>query len=127
MEDQSRNGVSIMATTYININGDIRDAASLSLPADRILRGAWQLKGNAVVEDMAESLEIQKNYLRAERAPEMDKLDVEFMLALETGGDTAAIAAKKKALRDITDDARLATATTPDALKVLNLATLLGE
>jgi hypothetical protein len=32
-----------MATTYININGDIRDAASLSLPADRILRGAWKL------------------------------------------------------------------------------------
>jgi hypothetical protein len=65
--------------------------------------------------------------MEAQRAPEMDKLDVEFMLALETGGDTAAIAAKKKALRDITDDARLATATTPDALKVLNLATLLGE
>jgi hypothetical protein len=47
-------------------------------------------------------------------------------LALETGGDTAAIAAKKKALRDITDDARLAAATTPDALKVLDLTALLG-
>jgi hypothetical protein len=116
-----------MATTYININGDIRDAASLSLPADRILRGAWQLNGNAVVEAMVESLELQKNYLRAERAPEMEKLDVEFMRKLEQGADVAPVSAKKAALRDITADARLAAATTPDELKALNLATLLGE
>jgi hypothetical protein len=126
MEDQSRNGVSIMATTYIDINGDIRDAASLSLPADRILRGAWQLNGNAVVEDMVESLELQKNYLRAERAPEMEKLDVEFMRGLEQGVDVSAIAANKQALRDITKDARLDAATTPDALKALDLAALLA-
>jgi hypothetical protein len=126
MEYQSRNGVSIMATTYININGDIRDAASLSLPADRAFRDAWTFGGDAVEVDMAAAVEIQKDALRSERAPEMDKLDVEFMLALETGGDTAAIAAKKKALRDITDDARLAAATTPDALKVLDLTALLG-
>jgi hypothetical protein len=115
-----------MATTYININGDIRDAASLSLPADRILRGAWQLNGNAVVEDMVESLELQKNYLRAERAPEMEKLDVEFMRGLEQGVDVSAIAANKQALRDITKDARLDAATTPDALKALDLAALLA-
>ena len=115
-----------MATTYININGDIRDAASLSLPADRILRGAWQLNGNAVVEDMVESLEIQKNYLRAERAPEMEKLDVEFMRGLQQGADLAPVSAKKANLRDITADARLAAATTPEELKALDLATLLA-
>jgi hypothetical protein len=30
-------------TTYININGDVRDAASLTVPADRTFRGAWLL------------------------------------------------------------------------------------
>ena len=49
------------------------------------------------------------------------------MLALETGGDTAAVAAKKVALRDVTADARIEAATTPDELKALTLATLLGE
>jgi hypothetical protein len=126
MEDQSRNGVSIMATTYININGDIRDAASLSLPADRAFREAWTFGGDAVEVDMAAAVEIQKDALRSERAPEMDKLDVEFMRGLEQGADVAPISAKKAALRDVTADARLAAATTPDALKALNLAALLG-
>ena len=116
-----------MAKTYININGDIRDVASLAVPADRAFRGAWEFSGEAVEVDMAAAVEIQKDALRAERAPEMEKLDVEFMLALETGGDTVAVAAKKNVLRDITGDARLAAATTPDELKALDLAALLGE
>ena len=42
-----------------------------------------------------------------------------------TGAD--AIAAQKATLRDITDDARIDAAANPDALKALDLATLLGE
>ena len=37
-----------MTTTYININGNVRDAASLIVPSDRTFRGAWQFNGNAV-------------------------------------------------------------------------------
>ena len=113
-------------TTYININGDVREASSLNVPTDRTFRGAWQFNGDAVDVDMTSALAIHKDNLRAERKPRLDALDVEYMKALEAGTGADAIAAQKATLRDITDDARLAAATTPDELKVLDLATLLG-
>jgi len=54
-------------------------------------------------------------------------LDVAYMKALEAGTGATEIASQKQTLRDITDDARLAAAATPDELKALDLATLLGE
>jgi hypothetical protein len=114
-------------TTYININGDVRDAASLTVPTDRTFRGAWSFNGDAVEVDMAAAREIHKDNLRAERAPRLDQLDIDFMQALEAGTSTTQIATDKQTLRNITDDARLAAATTPDALKALNLTALLGE
>ena len=114
-------------TTYININGDVRDAASLNVPSDRSFRGAWQFNGDAVEVDMSSARDIHKENLRAERAPRMDALDVDFMQALEAGTSTTQIATDKQTLRDITDDSRIAAATTPDELKALDLATLLGE
>lgn len=47
--------------------------------------------------------EIQKNKLRQARKPLLEKLDVDFVRALELGGDTASIAAQKQALRDVTN------------------------
>ena len=114
-------------TTYININGDVREASSLNVPTDRTFRGAWQFNGNAVEVDMTAALAIHKDNLRAERKPRLDQLDIDFMQALEAGTSTTQIATDKQTLRDITSDARLAAATTPDALKALDLATLLGE
>jgi len=114
-------------TTYININGDVRDAASLTVPTDRTFRGAWSFNGDAVDVDMTAALAIQKDKLRAERKPRLDALDVEYMKALEAGTGADVIAAQKATLRNITDDARLAAATTPDELKAMDLATLLGE
>ena len=116
-----------MTTTYININGDVRDASSLTVPADRTFRGAWSFNGDAVEVDMTAARDIHKENLRAERAPRMDALDVDFMQALEAGNSTTQIATDKQTLRDITDDARIASAADPDALKALDLATLLGE
>jgi hypothetical protein len=113
-------------TTLININGDVRDAASLTVPADRVFRGAWQFNGAAVEIDMTKARDIHRDNLRAERAPRLAKLDVDYMKAMEQAGDTAAIAAEKQALRDVTDDARIADAATPDALKALTLDALLG-
>lgn len=114
-------------TTYININGDVRDAASLTVPSDRVFRGAWQFNGDAVEVDMAAAKAIHKDNLRIERAPRLADLDVAYMKALEAGSGAADIAAQKQVLRDITDDARIDAATTPDELKALDLATLLGE
>jgi len=47
--------------------------------------------------------EIQKDKLREVRKPLLEKLDVDFVKALELGGDTASIVTQKQALRDITD------------------------
>ena len=116
----------MMAQTLININGDIRDAASLTVPADRTFRGAWQFNGAAVEIDMAKARDIHRDNLRAERAPKLAALDVDYMKALETSGDTAAIAAEKQVLRDVTADARIANAATPNALKALTLDALLA-
>ena len=113
-------------TTYININGDVRDASSVTVPADRTFRGAWQFNGAAVEIDMSAARDIHRDNLRAERAPRLAALDVDYMKALETSGDTAAIAAEKQTLRDVTADARIEAAATPDALKALTLDVLLG-
>ena len=99
-----------MTTTYININGDVRDASSLTVPADRTFRGAWSFNGDAVEVDMTAARDIHKENLRAERAPRMDALDVDFMQALEAGNSTTQIATDKQTLRDITDDSRIAAA-----------------
>ena len=113
-------------TTYININGDVRDASSLTVPTDRTFRGAWQFNGNVVEIDMNAARNIHKDNLRAERAPRLAALDVSYMKALEAGSGAAEIAAQKQALRDVTSDARIGAAEDADALKALDLDTLLG-
>ncbi len=114
-------------TTYININGDVRDASSLTVPTDRTFREAWSFNEAVVEVNMTAAKVIHKDNLRAERAPRLAELDVAYMKALEAGSGADAVATSKTTLRNITDDARIDAATTPDALKVLNLATLLGE
>ena len=52
--------------------------------------------------DIAKAKEITKDKLRAERKPLLEKLDVDFIKAQETGADTSAIVAEKQRLRDIT-------------------------
>ena len=78
-------------TTYININGDVRDASSLTVPSDRTFRGAWQFNGDVVEVDMTKAREIHKDNLRAERAPRLEALDVDYMKALEAGSGADAI------------------------------------
>jgi len=62
---------------------------------------------------------ITKGRLRAERTPLLQKQDVAFQRALESGGDTAAIVAEKQRLRDVTKLAD--NATTLDELKAIEL------
>jgi|SRR6056297_288004 len=117
-----------MAQALININGDVRDAASLTVPQDRTFRGAWQFDGDVVEVDMAAARDIHRDNLRAERAPRFEELDADWFRAAETN-DTdaqAAVADQKKALRDVTSDARIDAAATPDELKALTLDALMG-
>lgn len=63
--------------------------------------------------------EITKDRLRSERAPLLQALDVQFVRALETGADTAEIAAEKQRLRDITK--LVDNVVTPEELKALSV------
>jgi hypothetical protein len=77
--------------------------------------------------NMDKAREIKKDMVRAERAPKLEALDVEFMRAVEAG-DTeaqATIATKKQALRDATDDPVIVNATTPEELKAAMPAALI--
>lgn len=53
--------------------------------------------------DLNKAKEIHKNNLRAARKPILEKLDIQFQRALETGADIKDIVEQKQALRDITD------------------------
>ena len=111
-------------TTYININGDVRDASSITVPTDRTFRGAWQFSGAAVEIDMTAARDIHRDNLRAERKPLLEALDVAYMRALEDDTGTVDITAEKQALRDVTEDPRIDAAATPDELKALTLDVL---
>lgn len=113
-------------TTQININGEIRDAASMKVPEDRTFRGAWRFNGPAVEVDMPTAREIHRNVLRAEREKQLNDLDVQWFRAAETddADAKAAIVAKKQKLRDVTKDPRIEAAATPEDLKKLTLDVL---
>jgi hypothetical protein len=73
----------------------------------------------AITVNLSKAKDITKDRLRADRAPLLQALDVQFQRALESGSDTAAIVAEKQRLRDITTLANAATTT--DELKALSV------
>jgi len=111
-------------TTYININGDVREASSLNVPTDRTFRGAWQFNGDAVDVDMTAARDIWRDKIRQCRTEPLEALDTAFMKALETGADTTQITADKQALRDAPTDAAIDAATTPAELAAVQPAGL---
>jgi hypothetical protein len=74
------------------------------LPADREFRDAWDFDSgnNKVAIHAAKAVECTKNRLRAERAPKLEELDIEYQRKDEAGDaqGKADIAAQKQALRD---------------------------
>lgn len=96
----------------------IVDAADI--PRDRTFRNAWADTG-AIVVNMNKARDIKRDQIRAQRAPLLAALDIEFMRASEKGdtGAMAAIAARKQALRDATKDPAIEAAATPDELKAV--------
>ena len=73
----------------------------------------------AITINLNKAKDITKDKLRAERAPLLQALDVQFQRALETNADTTEIVAEKQRLRDITTLANAATTT--DELKALSV------
>jgi hypothetical protein len=78
---------------------------------------AWEVVAGAISINHTKAKGITKERLRAERAPLLTALDVQYQRAQEDGRDTAIIVSEKQKLRDIT---KLADeATTLEELKAL--------
>jgi hypothetical protein len=73
----------------------------------------------AITVNLSKAKDITKDRLRADRAPLLQALDVQFQRALESNADTTEIVAEKQRLRDITTLANAATTT--DELKALSV------
>lgn len=73
-----------------------------------------------IVINLQKAKEIKKDMVRAERAPILAQLDVEFLKAVEMGDTTKIqeISAKKQALRDATNDPDILEATSVEELKL---------
>mgnify|MGYP007125622517 CR=1 FL=1 len=99
------------------------------VPTDRTFRDAWIDGLTKIDVDMVKAREIQKDRLRYERAPLLEKLDVDYMKALESGNTIlqAAITAEKTLLRDITKVPQIAKAKTPEELKAITVATTINK
>lgn len=71
---------------------------------DKEYLDAYVLADDAFTLDISKAREVKKRYLRIERKPLLEALDVDFMLALETGDEAKRVSTvqKKQALRDIT-------------------------
>lgn len=95
-----------------------REISDNDLPSDRTFRNAWtdDQPGNKVDVDMPRARDIHMDRLRIDRDEKLKEKDLEFILALEQGADTAAIVAEKQELRDMPQTFDLSVFNTPQAL-----------
>lgn len=97
---------------------------------DRTFRNAWKdAPGrNKPDVDMPKARELHKEHLRNLRAPLLETLDTEYLLADEENDQNKKkdVAARKKALRDVTTHPEIEAAATPDELKQAGLGVLNG-
>ena len=104
---------------------DYKIVSDDAIPSDRYFRNAWDLKSGKITTDITKAKEIKKEYLRQERKPLLEALDVDYMRALETKSDTVSITAEKQRLRDITklcDDCK-----TVEELKAIKIETIFNK
>lgn len=71
----------------------------------------------AITINIPTAKDIWKDKIRNARKPALEKLDVDFMRATETGADTSAIVAKKQTLRDL--PSQVDSATTTDEIQAV--------
>ncbi len=86
-------------------NGPVREwhRVEASDFSDTDFKEAWVLNDEKkVVVDIQKARALTKARLRQRRKKFLQALDVEFLLALETGKDTSDIVQRKRRLRDIT-------------------------
>ena len=74
-----------------------------------------------ITVNMAKARDIQRDKMRAARKPIMEKLDVEFMRAVEAHdiAKQGTVVGLKNLLRDVTADPAIEAAKTPEELKAV--------
>jgi pectin methylesterase-like acyl-CoA thioesterase len=112
-----------MVQSLVNINGEIRDAATLTFPATgREYRGAWQLNGDVVEIDMAlaREIKIEKIWAKAQEriAKAEEKAAKKAMKGLSTSEEDAEVS-KFKAKPKAAGIALIQNAATPEALDAI--------
>ncbi|SCA55406.1 hypothetical protein MTBPR1_100047 [Candidatus Terasakiella magnetica] len=115
-----------MTITYIQTEQGQVQADEVTKPDQRTFREAWQLNGAVIEVDMEKARTIWRDKIRQARMPELDRLDAQYMKALEAGDGTLqqSIATQKQALRDATADPAIESATTPQELEAIQPAGL---
>jgi len=89
------------------------------IPKDWYFRDAWCHHEDKIRVDIDKCKDIHRNNLRELRKPKLERLDVKFMRASETGDEERKkeVVALKQYLRDITQHPDLLNATTPEEVK----------
>lgn len=102
----------------LQIDPEITDLQEIMIEK-RHFRDGWVFNNGKVEHDMDKCREIQKAKMRVERKPLLEKLDTDFMRALEDGDSESmtTIKDKKQTLRDVTAHPDIAAAETPEELK----------
>ena len=105
---------------YVGLGDTEYNVEDYTLPSDRTFREAWDApSGTAITVNMDKAKDVWRDYIRQARTPEFEKLDKDFMRALETGASTTQIVADKQVLRDAPAHPDIDAATTPDELKAV--------
>lgn len=75
-----------------------------SIPKQVMFMSAWEAQNDRIVVNIEKAKSIKNNHFRYMRKPILEKLDVEFILALENDDleKKKEIVEKKKQLRDVT-------------------------
>lgn len=89
------------------------------LPEDNYFRDAWIHEGDEIKIDLEKAKEIHRLTLRVLRRPKLERLDIKFMRASETGDEERKkeVIALKQYLRDITQSPELLNAKTSEEVK----------
>ena len=112
-----------MAQTLININGELRDASSLSFPGTgREFRDAWQFSGDVITVDLAKAKELKIEKIAIKAAERIAKAEEKARKKALKGEDTTvedAEIAKFKAKPKAAGIALIQNAATPEALAAI--------
>lgn len=92
------------------------------IPQDRTYRDAWITKKKKTVEhDMVKAKELHKKFLRIEREPLLEALDIKMSMAYNNPKKQAEIEEERQKLRDITDLPSIEKAKTIEDLKKIKI------